>query len=155
MIKETNHKVQAISKVMNASLARLGNAEQILLVHLWQNWSVVIGDELVNLVYPLGHNNSTLNVGGDDSVSLQEISMQRTEILERVNAFMESDFFTDVNICLVFGKTPLNMLMHPQNDNGLAVKRNVIPLCTGKHLALMQPDSAVARCYAKFSSLNK
>jgi len=153
MIKESNHNMQSVYKVINAVFTRFDSADQILLVHLWQNWTVVMGHELENLVFPLGHKKTTLNVGGEDSVSLQEISMQRSEILERVNAFMEKDFFTDLKVSLLFGKTPLDIVAAHKNECLAITKINLIPLSTGKYLESMNPDSAVAKCYAKFCSL--
>ena len=78
--------------------------QQTLLGHLWRNWELVMGPDIAAIARPLGHRNGILLVGGDDSCALQELSYAVPEILERVNAFMDEEFFHKVELHILMGK---------------------------------------------------
>jgi hypothetical protein len=91
--------------VLDVVFGALGaGPEHARLIQLWKNWSMVMGPELTPLALPLGARRNLLLVGAPDSIALQELHLLSTEILERVNAFMECPFFSAVNIRLCFGK---------------------------------------------------
>ena len=125
-----------------------GGAETVRLCHLWRSWEHVLGPALAPFAFPLGHRADVLHVGCEDSMLMQELAMQQDEILERVNAFMEKKFFASVKISLVQGRKPLNC-------PGPAVSPAPCPLppascAKGRFLHAMDPDSPVAKCYARF-----
>lgn len=131
-------------------MAALGKPEQARLIRLWQNWPMVMGPELAALAWPLGHRNRVLLVGGEDAMSMQELSLQSGEILERVNAFMDEAFFSEVRVSLALGKNPLDSAMAvPAPRVRPMLERGPAPL--GLYLEAMDSQSAVARCYARFS----
>jgi hypothetical protein len=111
-----------VSALLDAVLHGLGaDAEQVRLLHLWQNWSMVMGQELACLAVPLGVRQKILLVGAQDSIAMQELHLQSEEILERVNAFMESSFFTGINLSLNFAESPpmrINFLETPTCPHG-------------------------------------
>ena len=76
-------------------------ARHHMLTALWQNWDIVMGTELAPLAHPLGHRGNILLVGGDDSCAMQELSYAVPEILERVNAFMDEEYFHKVELHLL------------------------------------------------------
>lgn len=83
-------------------------------------------------------------------MSMQELSLQSGEILERVNAFMEEAFFSEVRVSLALGKNPLDSVMavpaprvRPMLECGQAP--------SGMYLESMDRQSVVARCYARFA----
>jgi hypothetical protein len=78
--------------------------QQTLLGHLWRNWELVMGPDIAAIARPLGHRNGILLIGGDDSCALQELSYAVPEILERVNAFMDEEFFHKVELHLLMGR---------------------------------------------------
>lgn len=78
-----------------------------MLSALWQNWDIVMGKNLAPLAHPLGHRGNILLVGGDDSCAMQELSYAVPEILERVNAFIDEEYFCKVELHLLMGKTSL------------------------------------------------
>ncbi|MDR1777424.1 MAG: DUF721 domain-containing protein [Desulfovibrio sp.] len=91
--------------VLQSVLNALGaSPERARLFHLWQNWDMVMGPELASLALPMGARGNTLLLGAPDSIAIQELHLQNGEILERVNAFMESPFFRAVNISLCPGR---------------------------------------------------
>lgn len=146
---------QPVNNVLEQWMAALdravGQSAQGRLVRLWQNWDMVMGPELAAIAWPLGHRGNILLVGGEDAMIMQELSLQTGEILERVNAFMDEALFTEVRVSLALGKNPLN--------SSLAVppprQRPVLepgPAPSGMYLGLMNPESAVAKCYARFAN---
>lgn len=130
----------------------LGGADQSRLVQLWRHWEMVMGRDLAALARPLGHKESTLLVGAEDAMALQELSMQVPEILERVNAFMDQDFFRKVRVML--------MQDHPDLARPREKREYVAPPLPpgpsiGAHLGRMNPDSPVTRCYQAWAGRGK
>ena len=94
--------------VLSALLASLGGGpERARLSLLWQNWEPIMGPELAPLALPLGHHKDILLIGAEDAMLMQELHLMSGEILERVNAFMESPFFKSIKVSLVLNKTVL------------------------------------------------
>lgn len=85
--------------IYNLLSAMGGNPGRARLALLWSNWGNVVGEEFAWLV-PLGHKKDTLFVGVEDAMEIQEATMRSTEILLLVNAYMESEYFTRLNISL-------------------------------------------------------
>ncbi len=136
-------------RFLNRLAALVGCPEQGLLVELWRNWSVVMGEEIASICLPLGHKEHRLEVGCEDSMALQELSYLRMEIMDRVNSFMEQAYFTDVKITLVLDRKAL----WEQGRVGQPVAPApppVEPACEGTYLSEMDPDSPVARAYRAF-----
>ncbi len=128
--------------------ALVGCPEQGVLVELWRNWPLVMGEEIAALCLPLGHREHRLEVGCEDSMALQELSYLRPEIVERANSFMEKEYFTDVKVTLVLDRKALW-------EQGRAQARPAAPApvqgtCEGTYLDEMDPDSPVARAYRAF-----
>lgn len=137
-----------VGKVLDGLLRGMGRPEQARLTRLWQHWDMVMGPELAALAWPLGQRNGVLLVGGEDAMAMQELSLMADEILERANAFMEEAFFSTVKVSLSLGKRPLNAAIRP-SPPPLPLQEPVPPL-RGVYLPSMPPESAVARCYARF-----
>ncbi len=134
---------------LESVLSALGNGEKLMQVRLWQNWDMVMGEDIAPLAWPLGARNDTLIVGGEDNLALQELSFMTPEILERVNAFMDAPVFNRVELRLVMGDKPLDRPpdIQPSTRFRPAPPR---PHDLGAHLEDMRPDSPVARCYAAY-----
>jgi len=123
---------------------------KLRLARLWQNWNMAMGPELAPLAWPLGERKGVLLIGGEDAMVMQELAMMRHEILERANAFMDENFFTDVHVSLSLGKNPLDGLTPPPS-RGRAPQ--ILPRLDGSALRGFDPDSSAARCYAAFLDL--
>lgn len=140
-------------RVLDGVLRGLGSSpDQARLSLLWRHWEIVMGAELAPLARPLGHRDAILLVGADDAMSLQELHLQSDEILERVNAFMEKPFFRTVKVSLILGKTELDGPLR----RAAAFEEDCPPLprsaADGRYLEGMDPDSPVARAYARFAA---
>lgn len=141
---------QPVNRVLDQWMTAIGKPEQARLIRLWQNWPMVMGPELASMAWPLGHRNRVLLVGGEDAMSMQELSLQSGEILERVNAFMDESFFSEVRVSLALGKNPLDSAMAvPAPRVRPMLERGVAP--SGVYLDVMDSRSSVARCYALFA----
>ena len=140
-------------RVLDGVLRGLGSSpDQARLSLLWRHWEIVMGAELAPLARPLGHRDATLLVGAGDAMSLQELHLQSDEILERVNAFMEKPFFRTVKVSLILGKTELDGPLR----RAAAFEEDCPPLprsaADGRYLGGMDPESPVARAYARFAA---
>lgn len=141
--------LQPIGDLLDTVLQTIGaSPERARLCALWQNWDFVMGPELAPLAYPLGQHKGTLLIGAEDSMLMQELHMQSDEILERVNAFMDGQFFTSVRLSLVLDKKVLNKPRPIVPPSPFAQERGAT--LHGRYLKDMAVDSPVARCYALF-----
>lgn len=141
---------QPVNTLLDQWMSAVGRPEQAQLIRLWQHWPMVMGPELAGLAWPLGHRNTVLLVGGEDAMAMQELSLQSGEILERVNAFLDEPLFNEVRVSLALGKNPLDSAMAvPAQRTRPMLERGPAP--AGLYLELMDANSAVARCYARFA----
>lgn len=142
--------------VMRGVLRSLGaSPEQARLALLWRHWDTVMGEELLPLAMPLGHRGDILLLGAEDSMAAQELRMQAGEILERVNAFMESGFFSSVHVSLVRGRAVLDRIPHAAAEFSPPPRPEPCAMAEGSRLPGMRPDSPVARAYARFAAARK
>lgn len=76
-----------------------GNPIRARLASLWAEWGEVVGEDFSSAV-PLGHHNKTLLLGAGDAMEIQELALQSNLILERVNTYLEEEYFSHVRITL-------------------------------------------------------
>ncbi len=153
-IKNSLGRPEEIQAVLDRCLQGLGKPEHALLTKLWQHWDMVMGDEISALAWPLGYKDGVLHVGGEDAISVQELSFMSTEMLERANAFMEKNFFTAVRVRLSLDKTPLHEVVKRAGPKHEPLVLREAGL-SGKYLEDMDNSSPVARCYARFVQVSK
>jgi len=125
--------------------ARGMRPQQTLLSQLWRNWNIVMGPDIAPIAHPLGHRNGILLIGGEDSCALQELSYAVPEILERVNAFMDEEFFLKVELHLLMGKDSLQRVDITEVPEPPRPQR---PSRLGK--AQLPADSPLASAYAAY-----
>ena len=143
--------VRSSAEGLRLLLHLLGRPEQGALNHLWKNWDQIMGEDLAALGRPCGHKDQTLHIGADDSMALQELALRAPEILERANAAVGGERFSEVRVSLL------------QGDAGLAREKTPAPLPApafehppiGGLLGKLSPDSPVARCYERFVALSQ
>ena len=123
--------------------------EQAKLSRLWRSWDAVLGPDLAPLARPLGHHDDRLLIGAEDAVLLQELYYMGPEIVRRVNDFLQEDFFTAVKVSLMLDHQDLDA-PSPVLERSAARPQEEVPAPSGASLGLMDPESAVARCYARF-----
>ena len=125
--------------------ARGMEPRRMLLDQLYKNWDIVLGEDLSPLAHPLGSRKSVLLVGCEDSCSMQELSFAIPEILERVNAFMDEEYFTRVELHLLMGRDGLRKV-----EISRVPERYVPPRPRDLGHLHLPPDSPVAACYEAY-----
>ncbi|GFH63389.1 MAG: conserved hypothetical protein [Candidatus Desulfovibrio kirbyi] len=128
--------------------------EKERLAQLWNNWAMVLGPEFGPLALPLGRRRDALLVAAEDAMSAQELHLQSAELLERVNAFMETSCFRKISVSLLLGEKTL--CAHNESGRQTAEQINARtdaqrPVVKGIFLNSMDPASPVTRCYARFA----
>lgn len=123
--------------------------EQAKLSRLWRSWDAVLGPDLAPLARPLGHHDDKLLIGAEDAVLLQELYYMGPEMVRRANDFLQEDFFTAVKVSLMLDHQDLDA-PSPVLERSAGRPQEELPAPSGASLGLMDPESAVARCYARF-----
>lgn len=144
------HGPERTESVLEKVFISLGaSPEQAKLSRLWCSWDAVLGPDLAPLARPLGHHDDRLLIGAGDAVLLQELYYMGPEIVRRVNAFLQEDFFTAVRVSLMLDHQDLDA-PSPVLERSAGRPKEEVPAPSGASLGLMDPESAVARCYARF-----
>lgn len=145
--------VRASQEAVRALLEKLGGKEQAQLTRLWGNWNMVMGPDLAALAIPLGSRKRVLLVGGEDNMAMQELMYQIPEMLERVNAFMDSEYFAQVEVRLLLGREALDARL-ARAEQAAAPRPTASlpprPERLGGLLGQLDPESPVGRCYAAY-----
>ena len=136
--------------VLEKVFASLGaSPEQARLSRLWRQWDEALGPDLAPLARPLGHHEDKLLIGAEDAMLMQELYYMGPEIVRRANAFLAEDFFTAVKVSLMLDHQDLDA-PSPVLERSVERPKEDVPAPSGVSLGLMDPESAVARCYARF-----
>ena len=144
-VKEMRSVQQALERFVTSR----GGKERLHLNALWENWPYIMGEDLASLGWPMGHKESTLLVGAEDNMAMQELTLQAYEILERANAFMDSEYFTAVKVTLLQGRRVLSEQR---------AKRRVVPTALaiapparlGGLLGKLDPNSPFSHYYEAY-----
>ena len=143
------------SELVDSFLASHPRGPASGLIELWRHWEMVMGPELAALAYPLGAKGNILLVGAEDNFVLQELSFLSPEILERANAFMETEYFAKVELGLLQGRATLDAAM-PLIDGrnktaGEPLRRAAAGPAPGPLGKLdIAPDSLLGKLYWKY-----
>ncbi|OBQ52450.1 DUF721 domain-containing protein [Halodesulfovibrio spirochaetisodalis] len=140
------------SKMLGKLLYEKGGDRHMPLVPLWQNWDMVMGEELAELGRPLGHKDRTIIIGADDNMAQYELSAQTYEVLERVNAFLGKDMFDTVQVELMQGRESLDNMTMPVFKQARP-KIPPRPKDLGNLEHILDPDSPVTKCYKKYVAM--
>ncbi|MBQ4132116.1 MAG: DUF721 domain-containing protein [Desulfovibrionaceae bacterium] len=108
----------SVAELVESFLTACPKARPGELVELWRHWEMVMGPELSSFARPLGLRGSTLLIGAEDNVALQELSFLREDLLERVNAFLEQVQFDSIHLSLLQGREGLDRIFAKPADNG-------------------------------------
>ncbi len=101
--------MRSLKNVLDAHLKNSFDAVlPFKLVSLWRNWVRIVGPEVGELAWPLKHAKTTLILGCEDALAMQEASYYVDWILQEANAFLECNCFRKVQFELLRGRRPLN-----------------------------------------------
>ncbi|WP_051261750.1 DUF721 domain-containing protein [Desulfovibrio inopinatus] len=141
--------MQPLAKVIFQSVGEYGR-ERFRLAELWRNWPRVMGS-MADMARPLGTRKSTLLLGVEDPVTMQELSYYGPEILDRVNGFLQKKIFDKVKFDLLQGRVPLDAITVQGPE--FHKPRPIRPTGFGHLVGRFPADSALGRCYAAYAAL--
>lgn len=165
-LRGPSHAGPSLGEALAALLEAMGGTpERAGLQRLWDNWETALGAELAALAMPLGQRagrsparagdreGATLLLGAEDAMLMQELRFRGDEILARVNAFLGHPYFGGVQVSLPLGKSAPERSRQGSGGASSAPPEpgEEAPALSGVFLRAMDPDSPVARCYARFA----
>lgn len=144
----------AFPEAFDMLMSALGAGNQGKLLQLWQQWETVLGPELAGLAFPLGHKNTILLLGAEDSMAMQEITLQSQDIVAQANEFMGEESFTGVRTTLLQGERHLAQ-ERPRTQLAPFDKHQLPPPPEklGSLVSTMDSSSPVGRCYMAYLKL--
>ncbi len=103
MRRPTNKDPQPIGEIIPASLDRLGIERDLDDYRVWQAWDEVVGDTIRRNTEPLRLDGSRLVVAARNASWMQELTLMRAEIVERLNAWMGRKVVSEIYIVAAGG----------------------------------------------------
>lgn len=140
--------MKEFSKALDAFLAKRGAGEHFMLTRLWRDWSEVVGPQIAEIAKPLGHRETTLIIGVEDSMLMQEMHLYAPALIEQANDFLSMKFFDKVQLELIGKQVPLDRV--PEETPGPRAFRPRRPRKLGGLLDGLDPQSPVAKCYRAY-----
>ncbi len=138
-----------IASIQNSMLKGKGLDEiRQKLFQLYEHWDMVLGEDLASLALPLGYRNKIFLIAAEDSMALNELSYSQEEILGRIHAFIDMNYFDKIELHLLQGKTALNQIPKAEHDRYETVL--IRPENLGK---LNLPEGKVRDAYLHYLSL--
>lgn len=144
---------QSLQKNLPALLTALGGDPfKAKFAEMWRNWHEIVGDEIADCVHPLGADKKKLLLGVEDALVMQEMQYRKEEIREKVNAWLQNDYFETVHTSIMFGREGCGKAA-PEKACSLekSAAEKITGCANGIYLAEMDQDSAVAKAYALFA----
>lgn len=146
----TGKRGASIQEALKRFFIKNRGQERFHLLQLWDNWPMVMGEELCELAQPLGAKEQTLVIGAEDNMLLHELSFQATEIIDRANAFMNAPYFSQLRLELLQGRKPLYPRCKP--DSGLVnlPDERIKPENLGALKDKVDPESPAGKAYLAY-----
>lgn len=137
-----------ISEALSEFLSKRDAGEHFHLTRLWRDWPDVVGPHIAELARPLGRRKTTLIVGVEDSMVMQEMNLYAPALIEQANQYLGMKFFDKVQLELIGKQVPLDR--EPEETPGASVLEPKRPVNLGALEQGMAPDSPVAKCYRAY-----
>lgn len=77
------------------------------LAKAWSSWREIVGPDIADMAKPLGRNKSTLLLGVEDPMVMQELHFHAPAILVAVNSALGEKLFDKVRLDLLGGRSSL------------------------------------------------
>lgn len=131
---------------------------ELRLAAMWKNWPDIVGTDVAELAKPLGHKRTTLLLGVEDAVAMQEASFHAPRILRSVNTSLGETFFDKVHLDLIGARTSLDAVARLLSGHRVAVSRslagnNATPGNLGKIGSDFFGLPTLERCYRAYVRL--
>ncbi|WP_052813365.1 DUF721 domain-containing protein [Desulfonatronum thioautotrophicum] len=152
-----------LQEVLHEFWSGSDRALQWRLAEIWSSWPTVVGQEIADLAMPLGRNKSTLLLGVEDALVMQEMHFHAPNILRAVNAALGEKVFDRVHLDLLSGRSSLSAVAEAMK-NELREERKAVAsgfpvTATGANLRLQgvtvskgrfSAVPALERCYQTY-----
>ncbi|SHN56225.1 DUF721 domain-containing protein [Desulfovibrio litoralis] len=148
-----NRKLLSFSDGINRFTKRKKGTESMRLTRLWLAWSEVLGEDLAELVKPLGNKDRTLVLAVEDSIMMQEAHYQLQTIMRLVNEYlwdiMGENFFVKAQLTLPKGKQGLDSYKGIEQP---VVYEYIVPEPPGLDTVeeKLNPNSPVMSCFKAY-----
>lgn len=142
-------KVKSIQEALGRFFSKHKGRENFQIVHLWENWDMVMGETLKDLALPLGCKERILRIGAEDNMLLYELGFYAQEILARANAFMHEEYFTKIRFELLQNRKPLAPKLDTTGPIILPEERQR-PDQLGGLLRYFDPESKIGKAYRSY-----
>ncbi|WP_029896010.1 DUF721 domain-containing protein [Desulfohalovibrio reitneri] len=129
-------------------LERMGGSERTDAVRLWRSWREVLGDELADMVRPLGIRGRTLVLGAEGPMVMQELSFLAPDIVTKCNVFLGRELFDKATFELLHDRVPLDVERAASPQKARPAPRP--PENLGGLERLKESDDPVGRSYRAY-----
>ena len=103
------------------------NLRKLRLAGLWRFWPQMVGPELAELAKPVGHSRTTLLLGVEDPMAMQEVSYDAPAILRAVNASLGEAYFDRIRFDLIGDHIALDAVAGSFPQAGKAESTRTVP----------------------------
>lgn len=121
---------------------------QYHLTRLWKHWEEAVGAGIAEVARPMGHRGTTLLIGVEDQMLMQEMVHYAPALLEQANAFLGMNFFDKVHVDLIGSHVSLDALPGGPPEERFPEPRR--PQRLGGLLERLDPHSPMGRCYRAY-----
>lgn len=73
-----------------------GSREGCILADLQKNWAQIAGEDFADKTAIKGNKGKIIYLEVEDSMTMQELCFQTTEILEKINEYLKMEYFTQI-----------------------------------------------------------
>jgi hypothetical protein len=137
-----------ISLALDEFLSRRDAGTHFRLTRLWRGWPEAVGPDIAELAKPLGHRRTTLIIGVEDSMVMQEMNLYAPALIEQANEYLGMKFFDKVQLELIGKQVPLDK--DPEESPGASRLEPDRPVNLGGLLEDLEDESPVAKCYRSY-----
>jgi len=124
------------------------------IARLWKKWPELIGEELANMVKPLGRQGSILILGVEDNLLMQEMVYHSDTLLEAISQFLGWQPFDNVKYKLLQNQVALDEVDLERRERGSRLGQLPDSEHVGALLEVLPEDTPFGRCYRAYIALH-
>jgi hypothetical protein len=141
----------ALSQYMRSERFR----REMAIARLWRQWPELIGEELANMVKPLGRQGNTLILGVEDNLLMQEMVYNSDTLLEAISQFLGWNPFDNIKYKLLQNRTALDEVRLEREEYGSQLGQLPDSNQLGALLEVLPEDTPFGRCYRAYIALHR
>jgi hypothetical protein len=140
--------MKSIGTALKEYLDRRRLNSELDVARVWLNWPDIVGSHLAEMARPLGRRGTSLRIGVEDSIVMQELTYFGQDILDRIEEFLGWQPFDKVALELLQDRTSLDRIALPAGPSRRAVRA---PEEVGQLGEDSLPSgSTIASCYRSY-----